>query len=147
MLSFSANLLALFCLDDSTHGWCCLCVHILFSPSSVPPSVPVCRLQGDTYVGNDVTLSCQSSHGLPRPIYSWHREQNAADLPPDSFIEGTCCKNTKNNTEKTKTPSENRAFVAPPLFSSARARPGLYFPWYFHSKKVRKILGIFERTA
>ncbi|XP_077064778.1 V-set and immunoglobulin domain-containing protein 2-like isoform X2 [Siphateles boraxobius] len=52
-----------------------------------PPSVPVCRLQGDTYVGNDVTLSCQTSHGLPRPIYSWHREQNAADLPPDSFIE------------------------------------------------------------
>ncbi|XP_016144193.1 V-set and immunoglobulin domain-containing protein 2-like [Sinocyclocheilus grahami] len=54
----------------------------------VPPSVPVCQLQGNPYMGNDVTLSCHSSQGLPTPIYSWHREQNAAPLPPDSFIEG-----------------------------------------------------------
>ncbi|XP_050985443.1 V-set and immunoglobulin domain-containing protein 2-like isoform X1 [Labeo rohita] len=53
----------------------------------VPPSVPVCQLQGNTYKGNDVTLSCHSSQGLPTPIYSWHREQNAAPLPPDSFVE------------------------------------------------------------
>ncbi|KTF85154.1 hypothetical protein cypCar_00015655, partial [Cyprinus carpio] len=52
-----------------------------------PPSVPVCQLQGNPYTGNDVTLSCHSSHGLPTPIYSWHREPNAAPLPPDSFIE------------------------------------------------------------
>ncbi|XP_042627626.1 V-set and immunoglobulin domain-containing protein 2-like [Cyprinus carpio] len=50
-------------------------------------SVPVCQLQGNPYTGNDVTLSCHSSHGLPTPIYSWHREPNAAPLPPDSFIE------------------------------------------------------------
>ncbi|XP_051520787.1 V-set and immunoglobulin domain-containing protein 2-like [Myxocyprinus asiaticus] len=53
----------------------------------VPPSKPVCQLQGNTYMGNDVTLSCQSSQGLPTPIYSWHREQNAAPLLPDSCIE------------------------------------------------------------
>ncbi|XP_048017481.1 V-set and immunoglobulin domain-containing protein 2-like [Megalobrama amblycephala] len=53
----------------------------------VPPSVPVCQLQGNTYVGNYITLICQSSQGLPTPIYSWHREQNVAALPADSFIE------------------------------------------------------------
>uniref|UniRef100_A0A673KP77 V-set and immunoglobulin domain containing 2 n=1 Tax=Sinocyclocheilus rhinocerous TaxID=307959 RepID=A0A673KP77_9TELE len=53
----------------------------------VPPSVPVCQLQGNPYMGNDVTLSCHSSQGLPTQIYSWHREQKAAPLPPDSFIE------------------------------------------------------------
>ncbi|KAI7800687.1 putative V-set and immunoglobulin domain-containing protein 2 [Triplophysa rosa] len=53
----------------------------------MPPSTPACRLQGNTYVGNDVTLSCQSSQGLPTPVYSWHREQNAPLLSPDSFVE------------------------------------------------------------
>ncbi|XP_073673446.1 V-set and immunoglobulin domain-containing protein 2-like [Garra rufa] len=53
----------------------------------VPPSVPVCQLHGNTNKGNDVTLSCHSSQGLPTPIYSWDREQNAARLLPDSFVE------------------------------------------------------------
>ncbi|XP_036416358.1 V-set and immunoglobulin domain-containing protein 2-like [Colossoma macropomum] len=53
----------------------------------VPPSVPVCQLSGSTYVGNDVTLTCASSHGVPTPIYSWSREKNAAPLPPNSMVE------------------------------------------------------------
>ncbi|KAM9469536.1 V-set and immunoglobulin domain-containing protein 2-like isoform 1-T1 [Clarias gariepinus] len=52
----------------------------------VAPSVPVCELNGRTYVGNDVTLTCHSSQGVPMPIYSWTRDTNTAPLPPNSFI-------------------------------------------------------------
>ncbi|XP_072548278.1 V-set and immunoglobulin domain-containing protein 2-like [Salminus brasiliensis] len=53
----------------------------------VPPSVPGCQLSGNTYVGNDVTLTCTSSQGVPTPIYSWSREKNAAPLPLNSMVE------------------------------------------------------------
>lgn len=55
---------------------------------SVAPSVPVCELNGRTYVGNDVTLTCHSSQGVPMPIYSWTQDTNTAPLPPNSFIAG-----------------------------------------------------------
>ncbi|KAG9265398.1 V-set and immunoglobulin domain-containing protein 2 [Astyanax mexicanus] len=53
----------------------------------VPPSVPDCQLSGSTYMGNDVTLTCKSSQGVPAPIYSWSREKGAAPLPPTSMVE------------------------------------------------------------
>ncbi|XP_058268901.1 V-set and immunoglobulin domain-containing protein 2-like isoform X1 [Hemibagrus wyckioides] len=52
----------------------------------VAPSVPVCELTGHTYVGDDVTLTCHSSQGVPTPIYSWSREQDTAPLPPHSVV-------------------------------------------------------------
>ncbi|XP_062873324.1 V-set and immunoglobulin domain-containing protein 2-like [Trichomycterus rosablanca] len=53
----------------------------------VPPSVPACQLSGNTYVGNDITLTCQSSQGVPLPIYSWSREKDTAPLPPNNIVE------------------------------------------------------------
>ncbi|KAG9348598.1 hypothetical protein JZ751_002336 [Albula glossodonta] len=53
----------------------------------VPPSVPVCGLNGQSYTGNDVTLTCQASHGFPTPIYSWSRGKNAAQLPVQNWME------------------------------------------------------------
>lgn len=55
---------------------------------SVAPSVPVCELHGYTYVGDDVTLTCHSSQGVPAPIYSWNRDNDAAPLRPNSFVAG-----------------------------------------------------------
>lgn len=37
----------------------------------VPPSVPDCRIEGETVIGNDITLTCQSAEGSPAPQYSW----------------------------------------------------------------------------
>ncbi|MGH0171607.1 UNVERIFIED_CONTAM: hypothetical protein FKN15_074088 [Acipenser sinensis] len=47
----------------------------------VPPSPPECRVTGNTLVGNDVTLNCHSSQGVPQPIYTWTREKTAAQIP------------------------------------------------------------------
>ncbi|KAK6467963.1 V-set and immunoglobulin domain-containing protein 2-like isoform X2 [Huso huso] len=47
----------------------------------MPPSPPECRVTGNTLVGNDVTLSCHSSQGVPQPIYTWTREKTAAQIP------------------------------------------------------------------
>ncbi|XP_058600819.1 V-set and immunoglobulin domain-containing protein 2-like isoform X2 [Onychostoma macrolepis] len=52
-----------------------------------PPSVPECWLQACSFMENDVILICNSSQGQPTLIYSWRREQNAAPLPSDSFVE------------------------------------------------------------
>ncbi|GAA6106376.1 V-set and immunoglobulin domain-containing protein 2-like isoform X1 [Tachysurus ichikawai] len=52
----------------------------------VAPSMPVCELNGHTYVGDDVTLTCHSSQGVPTPIYSWSREQDTAPLPPNNVV-------------------------------------------------------------
>ncbi|MBN3304128.1 V-set and immunoglobulin domain-containing protein 2 [Amia ocellicauda] len=55
----------------------------------MPPSTPVCKMNGQPYQGNDVTLSCHSSQGLPQPIYSWTREKtpNQAPLPAANVVE------------------------------------------------------------
>ncbi|XP_063109670.1 cell surface A33 antigen [Cavia porcellus] len=37
----------------------------------VPPSVPDCRIEGETVIGNDIKLSCQSAEGSPAPQYTW----------------------------------------------------------------------------
>ncbi|XP_060799451.1 V-set and immunoglobulin domain-containing protein 2-like [Neoarius graeffei] len=52
----------------------------------VPPSVPVCELSGHTYVGDDATLTCHSSQGVPTPIYSWARAPDTSPLPPNSIV-------------------------------------------------------------
>uniref|UniRef100_A0A8C9R4R0 Ig-like domain-containing protein n=1 Tax=Scleropages formosus TaxID=113540 RepID=A0A8C9R4R0_SCLFO len=51
----------------------------------VPPSTPQCKLNGNPYAGNDVTLTCKASYGIPAPIYSWSREKNAPPLSPDNL--------------------------------------------------------------
>nr|XP_044614397.1 cell surface A33 antigen isoform X1 [Equus asinus] len=37
----------------------------------VPPSKPDCGIQGETVIGNDIQLTCQSEEGSPAPQYSW----------------------------------------------------------------------------
>uniref|UniRef100_A0A8C6E085 Cell surface A33 antigen n=1 Tax=Moschus moschiferus TaxID=68415 RepID=A0A8C6E085_MOSMO len=37
----------------------------------VPPSKPHCGIQGETVIGNDILLTCQSQEGSPAPQYSW----------------------------------------------------------------------------
>lgn len=37
----------------------------------VPPSIPSCGIQGETVIGNNIQLTCQSAEGSPSPEYSW----------------------------------------------------------------------------
>ncbi|XP_060689102.1 cell surface A33 antigen-like [Hemiscyllium ocellatum] len=37
----------------------------------VPPSPPVCAIEGKTEYGQTVKLTCHSAEGSPKPIYSW----------------------------------------------------------------------------
>ncbi|XP_062961973.1 cell surface A33 antigen [Cynocephalus volans] len=37
----------------------------------VPPSKPDCSIEGETVIGNDIQLTCQSKEGSPAPQYSW----------------------------------------------------------------------------
>ncbi|XP_054443579.1 cell surface A33 antigen [Pteronotus mesoamericanus] len=37
----------------------------------VPPSKPDCGIQGETVIGHDIQLTCQSREGSPAPQYSW----------------------------------------------------------------------------
>ncbi|XP_037023369.2 cell surface A33 antigen [Artibeus jamaicensis] len=37
----------------------------------VPPSKPDCSIQGETVIGSDIQLTCQSKEGSPAPQYSW----------------------------------------------------------------------------
>lgn len=39
----------------------------------VPPSLPVCMLEGDSDVGGTVTLSCLVMEGVPTPVMSWEK--------------------------------------------------------------------------
>lgn len=41
------------------------------SPHTVPPSKPDCSIQGETVIGNNIQLTCQSKEGSPAPQYSW----------------------------------------------------------------------------
>uniref|UniRef100_A0A4W4F2U6 Ig-like domain-containing protein n=1 Tax=Electrophorus electricus TaxID=8005 RepID=A0A4W4F2U6_ELEEL len=47
----------------------------------VPPSVPVCRIQGSLDVGSDVMLLCGSDEGIPTPTYSWEKLNSVPRLP------------------------------------------------------------------
>ncbi|XP_023562080.1 cell surface A33 antigen [Octodon degus] len=37
----------------------------------VPPSVPDCLIKGETVIGNNIELTCQSAEGSPAPQYTW----------------------------------------------------------------------------
>ncbi|KAM9687434.1 cell surface A33 antigen isoform 1-T1 [Trichechus inunguis] len=37
----------------------------------VPPSKPECGINGETVIGNNIELTCQSQEGSPAPTYSW----------------------------------------------------------------------------
>ncbi|KAL1769900.1 cell surface A33 antigen [Sigmodon hispidus] len=37
----------------------------------VPPSKPDCSIEGETVIGNNIQLTCQSAEGSPSPQYSW----------------------------------------------------------------------------
>uniref|UniRef100_V9KUN8 Endothelial cell adhesion molecule n=1 Tax=Callorhinchus milii TaxID=7868 RepID=V9KUN8_CALMI len=39
----------------------------------VPPSIPKCSTNGNHHVGSNVTLTCGSAKGDPKPIYTWKR--------------------------------------------------------------------------
>ncbi|PNJ17828.1 cell surface A33 antigen [Pongo pygmaeus] len=39
----------------------------------VPPSQPECIIEGETIIGNNIQLTCQSKEGSPTPQYSWKR--------------------------------------------------------------------------
>ncbi|XP_062872630.1 immunoglobulin superfamily member 11 [Trichomycterus rosablanca] len=47
----------------------------------VPPSLPVCRIQGPLDVGSDITLLCGSEEGTPTPTYSWEKLDAMPRLP------------------------------------------------------------------
>ncbi|KAK3531335.1 hypothetical protein QTP70_018135, partial [Hemibagrus guttatus] len=47
----------------------------------VPPSLPVCRIQGSLDVGSDVTLLCGSEEGIPTPTYLWEKLDSMPKLP------------------------------------------------------------------
>ncbi|XP_017587137.1 PREDICTED: immunoglobulin superfamily member 11 [Corvus brachyrhynchos] len=58
----------------------------------VPPSVPLCRIQGSLDVGSDITLTCSSEEGIPRPTYLWEKLDNVPRLPPTATqdqVQGT----------------------------------------------------------
>ncbi|XP_069746303.1 immunoglobulin superfamily member 11 isoform X2 [Narcine bancroftii] len=55
----------------------------------VPPSIPLCRLQGDVAAGNDVTLTCSSEEGLPLPTLSWDKLDTLTKLPLTSVQDKT----------------------------------------------------------
>ncbi|XP_063112187.1 junctional adhesion molecule C isoform X2 [Cavia porcellus] len=48
----------------------------------VKPVTPICRVPKAVPAGKTATLQCQESEGLPRPHYSWYR--NDVPLPMDS---------------------------------------------------------------
>ncbi|XP_019383167.1 PREDICTED: immunoglobulin superfamily member 11 [Gavialis gangeticus] len=58
----------------------------------VPPSAPLCRIQGSLDVGSDITLTCSSEEGIPRPTYLWEKLNNIPKLPPTATqdqVQGT----------------------------------------------------------
>uniref|UniRef100_A0A8D0GPY9 Immunoglobulin superfamily member 11 n=1 Tax=Sphenodon punctatus TaxID=8508 RepID=A0A8D0GPY9_SPHPU len=58
----------------------------------VPPSAPLCRIQGSLDIGSDITLTCNSEEGIPRPTYLWEKLDNAPRLPPTATqdqVQGT----------------------------------------------------------
>ncbi|XP_078512048.1 immunoglobulin superfamily member 11 [Lissotriton helveticus] len=58
----------------------------------VPPSDPICRVQGSLDIGNDITLTCTSEEGTPKPTYLWEKLDSAPRLPVTStqdMVQGT----------------------------------------------------------
>lgn len=82
----------------------CICIrHPFFMPSNdfhrlsrlfkseilcflpVPPSKPICEIQGSAEYWQDITLTCRSEEGSPQPAYQWTTfsvENRPRDFPP-----------------------------------------------------------------
>lgn len=54
----------------------------------VPPSKPDCSIEGETVIGNNIQLTCESAEGSPAPQYSWKsynaQNQERPLVPPVS---------------------------------------------------------------
>ncbi|KAM7030975.1 immunoglobulin superfamily member 11 isoform 4-T4 [Passerculus sandwichensis] len=106
----------------------------------VPPSAPLCRIQGSLDVGSDITLTCSSEEGIPRPTYLWEKLDNVPKLPPTATqdqVQGTVTlrnistvssglyqslfywKNKHKEEEEEEIPNEIREDELPPKCSSA----------------------------
>ncbi|XP_078088119.1 immunoglobulin superfamily member 11 [Mustelus asterias] len=55
----------------------------------VPPTIPLCGLQGVVDTGNDVTLTCSSKEAIPTAMYSWEKLDSITKLPPMSVHDQT----------------------------------------------------------
>ncbi|XP_031291712.1 cell surface A33 antigen [Camelus dromedarius] len=57
----------------------------------VPPSKPDCGIEGETVIGNNIQLTCQSQEGSPAPQYSWksydvlHQERQVPPVTGQTF--------------------------------------------------------------
>ncbi|XP_005991196.1 endothelial cell adhesion molecule a [Latimeria chalumnae] len=58
----------------------------------VPPSIPVCKMEGSAFVGSNVTLRCSSATGKPKPEYRWRstsRKSQVFFTPVEDRARGT----------------------------------------------------------
>ncbi|XP_044293333.1 V-set and immunoglobulin domain-containing protein 2 [Varanus komodoensis] len=51
------------------------------------PSSPVCRGTTSVSVGSNTTLTCNSTEGVPAPIYSWKRLDSKSPLPVSNTVQ------------------------------------------------------------
>ncbi|KAF6074563.1 glycoprotein A33 [Phyllostomus discolor] len=66
----------------------------------VPPSKPDCSIQGETVIGNDIQLTCQSKEGSPAPQYSWKSfdPRNQERVGPPGLGQTLTLKNISTDT-------------------------------------------------
>ncbi|XP_067848441.1 cell surface A33 antigen-like [Heptranchias perlo] len=69
----------------------------------VPPSPPVCAIEGEAEIGQTVKLTCHSEEGSPKPVYSWQSfngQNQPRQLPQNSVKEqdGLILKNISVDT-------------------------------------------------
>lgn len=59
--------------------------YVYFVCFPVAPSVPLCRIQGEAEYWQDITLTCVSEQGSPKPTYKWQSysvENRPRQFPP-----------------------------------------------------------------
>lgn len=55
---------------------------------SVPPSPPVCRIEGEAAYFHNITLTCKSEEGSPKPVTEWKTystENTPRPFPPKTI--------------------------------------------------------------
>uniref|UniRef100_A0A3P9M3C8 Glycoprotein A33 n=1 Tax=Oryzias latipes TaxID=8090 RepID=A0A3P9M3C8_ORYLA len=64
-------------MKDSRHYQCSVKISgddegtTAASTSVLPPSPPICRIQGKVEYYQDINLTCMSEEGSPKPVYTW----------------------------------------------------------------------------
>ncbi|XP_062817311.1 V-set and immunoglobulin domain-containing protein 2 [Anolis carolinensis] len=53
----------------------------------MPPSAPVCQGTTSASVGSDVKLTCNSSEGVPAPVYSWTLLDSKVAVPVSNMVQ------------------------------------------------------------